>query len=317
MREKLLARKQELLAAGVPAGIVLAVVLGTVATGLVRPKPLTAQEIVAKDLGWANQECSAGINPRLNPVRELFGQARQGVRAFADDALGWESKFRLLTGYLSSGDEHGNYLRQQFSAHIFSQHQLESAVEAAVGGYMKHLEDVDAQLLVRLQADLCDVPTEQLSPGIDRNAIRQLLDEALREARKAAESDFRGMIGREIVSLVAGEVLSAVAVQLATSTGILGAGAASGTVTFGAGLVVGFIADYAVSWTYDKLYDPIGQLSNQINQQLDQLEQMIIVGSGKQPGLQKRLQDYSLRRSKARDAAIRAAIFPSAQVVGL
>jgi hypothetical protein len=275
------------------------------------PKPLTAEEVVARDLGWANQESASGIGSGLTPVRELFWQARLGARPFVEDALGWDSKWKMVKDYFSKDDEHGKFLQEQFSKRIFSPEQLQNAVESSVSAYMRHLEDVDSQLLVRLQADLSSVPSDQFSPGVDRDAIQQILDAAMREARTAAASDFRGMVEREIVSMVAGEVLSQAAVQLATSTGIIGAGAASGTVTFGAGLVVGVIADWAVSWAYDRLYDPVGELTNRINHQLDQLEQMILVGNAEHPGLEKRLRDYSQRRSQARDSAIKAAILPS------
>jgi hypothetical protein len=318
MLEKFLkywSKKNVLIGAGVAAGVGLAILLrvfwADMATLVGVPKPLTAEEIVAKDLGWASQESMSGIGPGLTPVRELFGQARQGSRLFVEDALGWDSKWKLVKDYFSNDDEHGKFLQEQFSTRIFSPEQLQSAVESSVSAYIRHLEDVDSQLLVRLQADLSSVPSEQFVPGVDRNAIQQILDAAMREARTAASSDFRGMVEREIVSMVAGEVLSAAAVQLATSTGILGAGAASGTVTFGAGLVVGVITDWAVSWAYDRLYDPVGDLTNKINQQLDELERMIVVGDAERPGLATRLQDYSQRRSQARDAAIRGAILPS------
>lgn len=317
MRTKDLWKKLVRVAEGVFAGVVLATLLGIVAAKLEKElegKPLTAQEILDRDLGLANEMSAYGIDP-VAPVRDLFGQARQGAHAFAEDALGWESKWKLVSDYVASRDEHAKFLQAQFSKRLFSPEQLEKAVECSIRGYMKHLDDVDSQLLVFLQTDLSDLPPEKFGPGIDHGAIPRLLDEAMREARKAAEADFRGTVGREIVSLVAGEVLSAVAVELATSSGILGAGAVSGTVTFGAGLVVGVIADCTVCWAYDKLYDPLGELTKRVNEQLDQVEQMIVVGTSKQPGLQKRLQDYSLRRSKAHDAAIAAAILPPEQFV--
>jgi hypothetical protein len=314
---KHVSKKSALVSAGVAAGVALAILLrvfwADLATLAGVPKPLTAEEIVSQDVGWANQQSTSGIGPGLTPVRELFAQGRLGERAFVDDALGWSSKWILVKDYLFSSDEHGKFLQEQFSARIFTPEQLESAVESAVSAYLKHLEDVDSQLLVKLQTDLSGVPQEQFSSGVDRDAIRQVVEAALRETRTSAVSDFRGMLGREVASMVAGEILSAAAVQLATSAGILGAGAASSTVTFGAGLVVGVIADWAVSWAYDELYDPVGELTKKMDEQLGQLEDLILVGNAKRPGLEKRLQDYASRRSQARDAAIRGAILPSAQ----
>jgi hypothetical protein len=233
------------------------------------------------------------------------------------DALGWSSKWKLVKDYFSDSDEHEEFLEEQFAARIFSEEQLEDAVESAVSAYLRRLDDVEAQLLVRLEADLSGIPAERFPSGIDRDAVRQVVDEAMRQAREASTADFGGMVGREIASLVAGEVLTATAVQLASSAGILSAGAASGAVTFGAGLVVGVLADCAVSWAYDSMYDPIGQLTLRINQQLDELQQTILFASPEEPGMEQRLRDYSLTRCQSREAAIKGAILGADQSTAL
>jgi hypothetical protein len=321
MLKKYCAKKYWLAWAGVGGGILLAILLQAFWNDLPAltgaPRRLTVQEIVAKNLNWAKQESASGVNVGLASVHELFGQGRQGVREFVDDALGWNSQFKLVKDLLSKGEEHAEYLEDQFSEHIFSDEQLEEAIEASASSYLTLLDNVDSQLLVRLQADLADAPKEQFAPSIDHDAIRQLLDNALSEAKTAAESEFGPAIGREVASLVAGELLTAISAELAVSSGILSAAGASGTVTLGVGLVVGVIADSVVTWMYEKAYDPRGELTKRVNQQLNQLEQLIVVGSSQQPGLQKRLEEYSHRRSQARETAIRAAIFPSAQTVGL
>jgi hypothetical protein len=303
----------------VPAGMIVAMLVRVIWNDSVAqgPQPVSAQEIVAKDLKWANQQGASGVNAGLAPVHELFMQGRLGARSFVDDALGFYSKWKLVTDFVTSSDEHSEFLKEQFSTRVFSEEQLENAVESAVAAFMKHLDDVDSQLLVKLEADLASVPAGQLSRGIDREAIRQIIDDALRQARAAATSELGGAVEREIISFVTAEVLTQAAAELATSCGILGAGAASSIGTFGAGLVVGFIADWAVSWVYDDLYDPVGELTRKLNGQLDQLEELIIEGTAEQPGLQKRLQDYSLRRNQARDAAIQAAILSQAPAAAL
>jgi hypothetical protein len=121
------------------------------------------------------------------------------------------------------------------------------------------------------------------------------------------------MLEREVVSMVAGEVLTAAAVELATSTGILSAGAASGVVTFGAGVVVGIVADWAVSWAYDRMYDPVGELTKKMNEQLNGMEEMILVGDAEHPGLDVRLLTYAQERAEARNAAIQDALLHQPQ----
>jgi hypothetical protein len=317
-------KRNLLIAAGVAAGIVLTMMIRVLRTHprAVASKPtapvVTVQEIVAKDLEWANQLSGTGIDRELmSPVRGLFAQGRKGSHAFADEVLGLRSKWYLTRDYITRGHTHAAFLREEFSKYIFAPQQLQKAVEAVVSAYMRHLEDVDSQLLVRLEADLSGIPAEQFTPGIDRGAIRKIVDEALRQAREASVADFKGAVGTQIASFIAGEVLTMATVQLATSAGILTAGAVSGPWTFGIGIVIGFAADVAVTHAYDKLYDPVGKLTKQVNSQLDQLERAILVGSDKGPGLDQRLRDYSLRRSQAREAAIQGAILHPMQSVAL
>lgn len=271
-----------------------------------------AAEIVNRHLAWADSQGQGDLATKVAPIRELFGEARLGTRKFADEALGWRSKWKLVTDIVTNGDEHATFLRERFAFHVFSQEALEPVVHSAVAGHVRHMEDVDSELLVRLQADLAEVPNLQLSANVDRQAIQASLDQLIRRAIGAVEAELGGAVGFELVSWVASEALTSATFRLAASSGILGTGAASGAVTFGVGLVIGIIVDYALSWAYDEMFDPAGELSRQINQTLDALEQLILTGDGTTPGLIQRLQDYGARRSYARNAAIRSAVPGSA-----
>ena len=134
---------------------------------------------------------------------------------------GWDSKWSMVKGYFGNSDEHANSFREirgegfRTGAARDGDPILGERLLEALGRYRF------AAFGAALKADLSCVPSEQFSPGVDPAAIRQLIDAALRQAKTAATGDFRGMVGREIASLVAGEVLSAIAVELGTSTGIL------------------------------------------------------------------------------------------------
>jgi hypothetical protein len=183
-------------------------------------------------------------------------------------------------------------------------------VQYAVQAYLTHLDNVDSMLLVNLKADLEGIPSSSFSAGVDRSVIEQSLNAAIEGAMQAVEADLPGMIGRELVSFVAGEVLGAASVQLATSAGILSVGASSGTVTFGVGLVVGVIVDVIVGWAYDKFADPAGELSRKLDGTLIQLEKVIVEGQGDEPGLNRRLSDYAARRREARNVAVTSVVTP-------
>ena len=158
MQAKSASRKWTLLTLAVIAGVSWGSVLRPMLPQLVVKTPLTAQQIVSRDLSWAKEQGTSAVKQELAPIRELFSHGREGTRLFVDDALGWSSKWKLVSDFVTRSDAHAEYLKAQFEQHIFSDEQLENAVEEAINAYLKHLDDVDSLLLVKLQADLASVP---------------------------------------------------------------------------------------------------------------------------------------------------------------
>jgi hypothetical protein len=272
----------------------------------------TAAEIVNRHLAWADSQGQVDVAASVTPIRELFAKARRGTRKFSEESFSLKSKFKLATDFVTNGSEHVAFLHERFAAHVFDPEALERVVQSAVASHVRHLDDIDSELLVRLRADLEGAPNLQLSAKIDRTAIQSSLDRSIRQAISAVEADLGPGVGLEIVSYLAGEVLATATFKLAASSGILGAGAASGTVSFGVGLIAGLIVDYIVSWVYDEVFDPIGELTKQLNATLDALEKLILAGDDKGPGLIQRLQAYGAQRSAARNAVIRELVVESA-----
>ena len=300
--------------AGVLVGLILALVikavlLGGGSSGV--PYPVEVQsphEIVQRHLQWAEQERAAGAEPHLRPVREFFEAARMGSRAFAEDSLGWDSKWTLGQDYLTGSNEHPAYLQSRFDLRIFRWDDLDQLLNQVVASYLKHLDDVDSMMLVRLEQDLATLPSSSFAMGVDQEKLHIVLDEALAQAVAMAQGDFRGMIGRELVSFVVGEVLTVATASLATSAGILGTGAASGWATFGAGVVVGLIVDAVVTEIYSQTFNPIGELSDKLNAQLTQMESLIVDGATDAPGLRGSLNSVAMRRATAIRQSVETAV---------
>lgn len=306
------AAKRVLGVAGVVFGIALAMLIrGSWTAPPTHTLAATARVAAAVDqhLKWAEQHSAEGLPPQFEPIHAFFEEARAGVRPFAEDALGWTSKWKLIGEYFGGGDGHKAYLEERFAEHLFTAAELEGLVQQVVAGYLSHLDQVDNLLLVRIEADLEGIPIGRFTAGIDHVAIEQALSTAIREALAAAEADVPSMIGREFTSFVAGEVLTVAGVQLATSAGIIGVGAASGTVTFGIGLIAGIIVDAIIN----AVMDPAGELSDQLNDTLLRLEALIVSGDGEQPGLYQRLRDFASLRAEARRTAITAVGLPLGQ----
>ncbi|MBC7819950.1 MAG: hypothetical protein IAG10_23960 [Planctomycetaceae bacterium] len=276
------------------------------------PRPSEAAvQLVTRHLAWADEQSNMGLDAHLAPVREFFDAARSRTKAYATEVLGWESKFALATDYVNGGHEHEQFMKERFAAILFSEADLEAVVEQAAAAFLTHVNDVESQMLVNLEADLANLGGSALPAVVDRSTLNAALQTALQEAATAAQADFRGMVGREIVSWVAAEVLTVAAAQLATSAGILGTGAASSWGTFGAGIVVGLIVDAVVTEIYNQQFDPIGELSRTLDASLSQMESLILQGTSDSAGLHGRLHDYSSRRNVTRREAIQKAVLTS------
>lgn len=280
---------------------------GTGIALLAAPSP-TVAAVVTRHLTWADQQAAAGLDPQLNALREVFAEAKRGTRAFAEDALGFDSKWALITGYVRGNDDHRRYLAERFAARVFTAEHLEQVVKYSVQAYLTHLDNVDAMLLVNLRTDLANIPSNGFSSGMDPRVIEQSLSRAITEAVRGVEAEFPGAIGREIVSIVGGDIVMAAGTRLATSAGLLSAGATGGWVSAGGTLVLSIMIDYVVCWAWDKIADPCGELARKLDATLTQLEQIIIAGYGDEPGLRKRLLDYGARRGQARKAAIQSVV---------
>lgn len=268
------------------------------------------EEIARPHLSWAEKQAADALDEHLRPIRAFFVDAKRDTPKFAERALSFGSKWRLVADHVpfTRGGRHAAFLRTQFEEHLFTPAQMAQIVEQAVTGYVTHIRSIESEMLVKLRADLADFPEAYLAAGLDEAALRARYDEALSQALAATQSDFRSDVATQVVSLISGEVLTQVAVRLGVSAGVLGTGAASSWATFGIGLVVGVIVDQIVSWVWDWYADPKGNLAIQLNAKLDGLSRLIVDGSDGVEGLRLRLTNYAEQRTKLREVAVLAVL---------
>ena len=242
----------------------------------------------------------------------FFADSKKNTRAFADEALSWSSKWRLVADHLpfTRKDRHERFIRQKFEEYVFKQSQLEDAVKQVVKSYLTHVRSIEGKMLVDLRADVADFPSAYLLAQIDENKVQAAFDEAISRAIAATGSSLRADIATELVSIIAGEVLTQVAVRLGVSAGILGTGAASSYVTLGIGLIVSLIVDQIVSWVWDWAADPRGNLAHDLDRKLDQINRLIVDGSNDVKGLRARLQEFARERAGFRRQAVLALLQP-------
>ncbi len=266
----------------------------------------SAAELAAPHLQWADDASERALDEQLRGVVRFFDAAKRNTRAFAQDALGWGSKWRLMADYVpfTRGGRHETFLRQQFDARIFSAADFERALQQAIAGYLAELRSIDAQMLVKLRADAADFPSAFALSHYDEAQIREHYEHLFAQIVQNTNSQLRPEIATELASLIAGEVLTQVAVRLGVSAGILGAGGASSWMTLGVGVVVGVIVDQIVSWIWDWYADPKGSLAAVIDGRLDEIRRLVIEGSTDVQGLRTRLRDVARQRAAVRSSAV-------------
>jgi hypothetical protein len=227
------------------------------------PDPMAdvAWQRIAPRLEQADREGIQSGEHHLLNINEFFAQKQQFTTAFAEDVLGWSGKWAFVKGKLTGDDgrSHQEFLRKAFERHIFTNHDLQQLLQSTIAGYVSELDGQESAALVAIRADL----SEQDLPSL-RSVAAFRSEAAFAEAFKSTLAEVVPIVGRDLNVTVAREIgvwvgseiatavtirtTSALATRLGISSGILGTGAASGVVTFGVGLGVGFVVDAAVDW---------------------------------------------------------------------
>jgi hypothetical protein len=269
-------------------------------------KRKSPEEILKPHLAWAEQESRKALSEPIRKINAFFANSKRNTRGFAEVSLGWGSKWRLMADHVpfTSGARHEAFIRTKFEEYVFEPAQLEAAMKEAVSSYLKQIESIEGQMLVRVRTDMADLPESAPIAKLDAEQIQAAYQDALTQVLKTTHSNMRADIATELVSLITGEVLTQVAVRLGVSAGILGTGAATSWATVGIGLVVGLIVDQIVSWVWESYANPKGNLAEALDRKLDDINHMIVEGAPKAPGLRERLQRFAIDRSTVREKAI-------------
>jgi len=261
-----------------------------------------ARERTLRHLDAADRAGRQAIDRQLKPLEDFFAQARKRTPGFAEEVLGWGSKWRFVADRMpfTRSDRHEEFLKLAFTAHLFTADQLEKQLRQVVKGYLAESEAIENRLLVDVRSDLQDLPPLLLASRLDAAAFELAFAEALQRASARTGAGLRQDVAQEVVSQVVGQVLAQVAVRLGVSAGVLGTGAATGWATLGIGLVVGIIVDQVISWVWDWAADPKGNLARELDGKLDELRKSIVDGPPKAPGMRGQLEQLATDRGALR-----------------
>lgn len=259
--------------------------------------------IARPHLQKAEQEAERAIDEHIKGLDDFFEEAKKGTRIYAEEALSWSSKYRLLSDMIFNSDSHSKYMQTRFEELVFSTDQLEEAVKQVVRAYTAHIHSIENKMLVDLRADISDLRDYYTLAQLNDEQLQDLYEQALIQAGAASlatKDDVRDSIQSEVAVFIVSEVVTQIAIHLGVSAGILEAGAVSGPATFGIGIVVSLIIDEI----WNNLTDPQGHLAEELSKKIEEIKQLIIYGSTDVVGLRDRLEQFSRERAASRRTAV-------------
>ncbi|MEZ6049352.1 MAG: hypothetical protein R3C11_27990 [Planctomycetaceae bacterium] len=257
-----------------------------------------------------NQQTRELTTTLVSQIETFLKNAPKGAPKFAEDALSWKSKWELI----KSRPGHRKFIAEKFSQYLFSQQELAQLLEQVSTEYAQGLKSVENQFLVKVRADLEDLPVQALPAFASQDVLEDRFANVVSLVTTDVASDLQFDIGREVTSLVSGEViavvitrtLTAVATRMGISGAILGTGAVSSTMTFGAGIVIGIAVDYILNWIISWFHDPVGNLSEKVKSSLAEVSDAIINGD---PTTRKEYKVVSEMSESEADSELREAAF--------
>jgi len=268
------------------------------------PVRIAAWEKVKPRIDQTDEETRSGAARSTEQINEFFAARKANARAFAAELLSLNGKWAFVKGYFQPGN-HERYLEECFERNIFASDELKSLVESAVASYVSDIEGRENQLLVAIRADLegSELAAPQYLPALgDEARFKAEYDAMLQKVLPVVSKDLGVTVTRELVSFVGSEIAAALvmevgvslATELGVSGGILGAGASSGMVTFGVGLVAGILVDMTLDWVIRQSgYDPEGEIAAKVTQSLDHIRWTILEGDRKTVGQYENARFYS------------------------
>ena len=272
---------------------------------------------IEPELDAADTRATVAIEESTTALTLFLIESREGSRPFAEAMLSLRGKWNLLKSKapaLLGGDDqaHLRYLNERFSALIFSDADLRKAIESAVVSYLGKLQATENDLLVKVRADMADIPLDALPAARSDEIFQSEFNRIARQVAPAVAQELGVDALREISSFVATEiattVLTNLAARLGMSSGLLVAGVSTSWATFGLSIVAAIVIDQVISMIVDEVRNPVGELTARINKLLQDLSQLVVEGDPQSPGLHPQLTAFDGARSRVRREALRRLI---------
>lgn len=275
-----------------------------------------AWKIISPRIEMAQKEALKAIDIRSQDVRDFFAEREKRIPAYAERVLSFRSKWELAKSNIPGADKdaHTRFLKEEFSKIVFSEAELGYAVSDAADNYVRDIQAIENALLIKIRADLNDVPAcAGMLPDLNtdilfRERFVKVVGGLSDKAGTDAKVDVGRLVGSEIAAAITIRVGIAVATRLGVSSAILGTGTAAAPETLGVSIVAGIIVDQIAGWAIGWFYDPEGEIGKKLAADLNGLSALIISGDTKTRGLKQELRALAERRNLIRNAALQEMI---------
>jgi hypothetical protein len=240
----------------------------------------------------------ASVDPSLRTLQAFFDDAKGHTKAFAEDVLGWYSKYKLIRG------QHEEFLTATFRKHFFGPDELRGAMVSAVEAYIADLDAIDNQMLVDIRMDVADLPTGAALMAMPVPDVQDRYRTLCGRIAGITGADAAVNVGRVAAETIVTSVVVMMAARMGTSAVVLGTAAASSYLTFGISVVIGWIVDQIISAVWNWTYDPHGKLVAMMESKIDEVRNLVLDGEGGQPGVREALRQYADKRAVVRREAV-------------
>jgi hypothetical protein len=266
------------------------------ASGLVRPHYVPARvsawEKITPRMHAADHTGQDAAIRYREQVRDFFVEHKRNTRKFGEAVVSLGGKWAYVKTKLpfTDADGHRRYLREQFEQFVISGTELQELIQSVVAGYISELQGIENDLLVQIRADLSDSDLARFETGAmlrTDEAFRKEYARSMDQVAGVIGRDLGIAIGREVVTWVAADIATNVAISLSTalverlglSGGILGTGAAIGVETLGVGLAAGIILDVLLDRVLQACgHDPAGDIAGKVDEALDMFQALLLDG---------------------------------------
>lgn len=216
---------------------------------------LTACELTPEQqqhVDTAYQDARKSIDVHATKLEQWYLDHCNGAtKKTADTLTDWRMKLATVITF-GDKEEIKKKSGEIISRELFSAEDCKQAWAKALGDALMDWVNIENELAT--QTRCYSLSGEAKAEAGKANALSYSDDELRTQVVRALQA--------EGISFVGGEILTQVAVQMGTSAGILGTGAALSWKTLGISLGVGIVADIVVGW----IMDPSGKIQVKLDE---------------------------------------------------